>query len=188
MNASPFSWATKVLAGGALALATFLVVGLFLPTAFQVEASRLVNASPEAIFRYLDSPEGWRDWTTWPESGLERSGPSRGEGARIAWKDLDLGTGSFTITKAVPYERIEYRVEVSGGTMYTDGAITLLTEPGGVRVTWRESGDLGNNPLMGYWGLLMEPAQSEELAKGLERLAELATAEPPPAAQPLDVH
>lgn len=188
MSPSPFSWSTKVLAGGALLLGAFLLVGLLLPTAYQVEASRLVAASPEAIFRYLDSPEGWRDWTTWPESGLERTGPRRGEGAQIAWNDLDLGTGSFTITRAVPDERVEYRVELSGGAMYTDGSITLVEEPGGVRVTWRESGDLGNNPLMGYWGLFMEPAQSEELAKGLERLAALAAAEPPPPGEPLDVH
>jgi hypothetical protein len=53
-------------------------------------------------------------------------------------------------------------------------------------VTWREEGDLGWNPLMGYWALSMNRAQSQELAKGLDRLRSVAldaaTAAPPGAA------
>jgi uncharacterized protein YndB with AHSA1/START domain len=189
MSASPFSWATKVLAAGALVLVAILTVGWLLPTRWVAEATVLVPAPREAIFRYLDSPEGWRDWTTWPESGLERQGPARGEGAKLSWNDLDLGSGSFTLTTVREPETVEYRVEINAGGMYTDGSITLEDEPGGVRVTWRESGDLGeNNPLMGYWGLAMERAQSEELAKGLDRLATLATAPAPTDAVPLDLH
>jgi len=189
MPPSPISWAVKVLGAGALLLAGFLVVGWLLPTGWAVEASAVVPAPREAIFRYLDSPEGWRDWTTWPERGLERSGPPRGEGARLAWSDVDLGTGSFTLTAVRAPDLVEYRVEIDGGAMHTDGSITLTDEGGGVRVTWRERGDLGtNNPLMGYWGLAMEDAQSEELQKGLERLATLATAAPPTPVEAADVH
>jgi hypothetical protein len=43
-----------------------------------------------------------------------------------------------------------------------------------VRITWRERGNLGQNPLMGYWALSMDRAQSDELVKGLERLAVVA--------------
>jgi hypothetical protein len=174
MSASPFSWATKILGGGALLLTLLLAVGWLLPTEWKAEASAVMPVAPEAIFRFLDSPEGWREWTPWPESGVERSGPPRGEGARLSWNDLELGTGSFTLTTVREPERVEYRVEVSGGAMRTDGVIALTAEAGGVRVSWRESGDLGNNPLMGYWGLSMERAQGEELAKGLERLATVA--------------
>jgi hypothetical protein len=188
MNASPFRWATKVLGGGALLLTGFLVVGWLLPTRWVAEASAIVPAPREAIFRYLDSPEGWRDWTTWPEAGIERSGPSRGEGARLAWNHVDIGAGSFTLTRVQAPDLVEYHVEVGGGGMYTDGVITLADDPEGVRVTWRETGDLGENPLMGYWGLAMEGAQREELQKGLDRLTALATAEAPPAGEPLDIH
>jgi hypothetical protein len=38
-------------------------------------------------------------------------------------------------------------------------------------VRWREEGDLGRNPLMGYWALSMDGAQSDELQKSLDRLA-----------------
>ena len=45
----------------------------------------------------------------------------------------------------------------------------------GVRVTWHEEGNLGRNPLMGYWAFFMDRAQATELEKGLVRLGELAT-------------
>jgi len=173
MSRSPFSIGVKVLGGGAAVGALFIVVGYLLPTDFEARAERVTGVGADAIFRYLDSPEGWREWTPWPESGLERSGPERGEGARITWDDPELGSGSFTLTRVVPSQRVEYRVEVEG-TMRTEGELILTPDSGGVRMSWVERGDLGRNPLMGWWGLSMERAQSAELDKGLERLENVA--------------
>jgi uncharacterized protein YndB with AHSA1/START domain len=173
LSQSPFSLGTKILAGGALVLALFLLVGYLLPTEWEANAENLAELPAEAVFRFIDSPEGWRDWTTWPQSGVERSGPGRGEGARLSWNDPELGSGSFTLTRVVRPERVEYTVDV-GGSMRTAGVLTLSEEPGGVRITWRERGNLGQNPLMGYWALSMDRAQSDELVKGLERLAVVA--------------
>ena len=166
---TPFSIGVIVLGGGGLLGVLFLVVGYLLPTDFEASAERVVDVPAEAVFRFLDSPEGWRDWTTWPESGLERTGPARGEGARLAWDDPELGTGSFTLTRVVAPERVEYRVEV-GSSMLTEGIVELTGTTRGTRVAWRERGHLGRNPLMGWWALSMDRAQSDELAKGLERL------------------
>lgn len=173
MSASPFSIGVKVLGGGAVLGVAFIVVGYLLPTEFEARAERVAGLSAEEIFRYLDSPEGWRDWTAWPESGLERTGPARGEGARITWNDPELGSGSFTLTSVAPNERVAYRVEVEG-TMLTEGTLTLAPEGGGVRMTWVERGAFDRNPLMGWWTLSMDRAQSAELVKGLERLERVA--------------
>ncbi|HSH74863.1 MAG TPA: SRPBCC family protein [Longimicrobiales bacterium] len=175
MSRSPFSFGTKVLAAAAGVLALFLVVGYLLPADWEAEATAHVDALPAVVFRFVDSPEGWREWTSWPESGIERSGPERGQGAQVSWNDPELGTGSFALTRVSEPERVEYRVEV-GGSMLTEGAIALAVEGDGVRITWRERGDLGRNPLMGYWALFMDRAQSEELGKSLERLAVVAAA------------
>lgn len=169
----PFSIGVIVLGGGAVIGILFLAVGYLLPTDFEATAERVVDLPAEAVFRYLDSPEGWRDWTTWPESGLERTGPERGEGARIAWDDPELGSGSFTLTRVAAPRRVEYRVEV-GGSMLTEGSLALTDATGGVRLEWRERGSLGRNPLMGWWSLSMDRAQSNELTKGLERLETVA--------------
>jgi hypothetical protein len=179
VSTSPFSFGTKILGGGAVLLSTFLLIGFLLPGSWEAEASYVIPADAEAVLPFIDSPEGWREWTPWPEVGVERTGPERGAGARLAWDDPELGAGSFTLQTTRP-ERVEYSVDIGEGAMHANGVVTLTAEDSGVRVLWHEDGDLGRNPLMGYWALSMGRAQSEELEKGLERLATLvAQAEGP---------
>jgi hypothetical protein len=173
MSRGPLSIGPLVLGGGGALLVLFLLVGWLLPQDWEAEASALIPATAAAVYPLLDSPEGWRQWTPWPESGVERSGPTRGEGATLSWDDPDLGAGSFAIVGATEPARVDYAVRVDDGAMRTDGTLSLTPEAGGVRIDWREEGDLGWNPLMGYWALSLSRAQSEELAKGLDRLRTL---------------
>ncbi len=183
MNRSPFSFGVWILGGGAALLAAFLLVGYLLPGSWEAEASRVISGSTDEVLVHLDSPEGWQNWTPWPETGVERSGPARGAGARLAWDDPDLGTGSFTLDEAAP-SGVAYSVNVGDGAMLSTGSLTLTPTEGGVRVDWREAGDFGWNPLMGYWALSMGRAQSEELSKGLERLDSLVSASAPSGSEP----
>lgn len=182
MSRGPFSFGTVILGGGAALLALFLLVGWLLPQNWEAEASAHIAAPPAAVYALLDSPEGWRRWTPWPESGVERTGPTRGPGATLSWDDPELGTGSFEIVGATEPARVDYAVRVDDGAMRTDGTLNLTAEADGVRVDWREQGDLGWNPMMGYWALSLSRAQSEELAKGLERLRALAADPSAPSA------
>jgi hypothetical protein len=172
MSDSPFSFGTKVLGTGALFLCALLALGVVLPATWEAEAAALLPAAPHNAFAYLDSPEGWLAWTPWPDSSTI-SGPARGAGSTLTWDDTEFGSGSFSIVQAEAPTHVSYRVEVNGGRMWTDGTLELTAEGSGTRVRWREEGDLGRNPLMGYWALSMDRAQSEELQKSLERLATL---------------
>ena len=175
----PISLGTRILGGAALLLACFLVTGFLLPATWEVERETHLDAPPEAVFRLLDAPEGWRAWTRWPDSGLVTDGPQRGAGARISWDDPDLGAGSFRIVEAAANDFVRYTVEVQGGAMRTRGTVRLSAAGAGTRVAWHETGDFGRNPLMGYWALFMERAQGREMEKSLERLAAAATAAAP---------
>lgn len=168
---SLFGPGTFVLGGGAIILIGLLVVGFFLPSEWSASAERSVDADPTAVLALLDAPEGWRQWTTWPDS-TERHGPERGAGATMSWEDRELGSGSFRIEEASA-SAVSYAVEVAGvgGSLTTRGTISLTAAATGTTIRWEERGDLGNNPLMGWWGLTMERAQSRELAKSLDQLA-----------------
>ncbi|MEM7415730.1 MAG: SRPBCC family protein [Gemmatimonadota bacterium] len=168
---SLFGPGTLVLGGGAVILIGLLVVGLFLPSEWSASAERAVAADAETVLTLLDAPEGWREWTTWPDS-TQRSGPDRGTGARMSWEDRELGSGSFRIEEATA-SSVSYAVEVAGvgGSLITRGTITLIEGSTGTTIQWEERGDLGSNPLMGWWGLTMERAQSRELTKSLDQLA-----------------
>lgn len=170
MNRTPFGPGTLILGGAALLLIAVLVIGFLLPADWEASASTVIDASAEEVYGHLDTPEGWQSWTAWPDSGLVRSGPDRGAGARMAWDDEELGAGAFEIVDAVPLERVIYTVAVNDGAMRTQGALTLSEDPGGILVAWFERGDLGRNPLMGYWALFMDRAQTAELERSLDRL------------------
>jgi hypothetical protein len=172
-----FGPGTIVLGGGAVALVLFLAVGFFLPTEWASEAVATLDTEPDEILAFLDSPEGWQSWTTWPDSSLVRSGPQRGPGAAISWDEREVGSGSFTI-QTVDSRVVTYAVEVAGAggaSMLTSGSVTMSTRGEGTVVRWEETGDLGRNPLMGYWSLSMGRAQRVEMEKGLERLREVTS-------------
>lgn len=183
MGDSPFSLGTKILGGAAALLVLLLLLGYLLPAEWEAAAEAHIAAPPADLFPYVATPEGWRSWTPWPDSGLVRGGPARGPGARLTWENRELGSGVFTIVEVEPSERVGYTVEVEGGSMRTTGSVTLEADAAGTRVTWREAGNLGSNPLMGYWARSMGRAQSTELSKGLDRLRTLVTGSgAPPAA------
>jgi len=181
MTRSIFGPGTVVLGGGAVLLVGFLAVGFFLSGTWSATVEARVAASPGELAPYLESPEGWRSWTTWPDS-VQGSGPERGPGATMSWADPELGTGSFRIEEVDADGGVTYSVEVGGvgGALRTDGVITLVASGDSTLVRWREEGDLGRNPLMGYWALSMERAQSAEMEKSLGRLDEVVRSGPSP--------
>jgi hypothetical protein len=175
---------TLILGAGAVLLVGFLAVGYALPGTWEARADTILTVSPEEVAPLLDSPEGWRAWTTWPDSGLVRSGPERGGGASVSWDDRELGSGTFTVEDVEAAGSVTYSVEVAGvggSAMRTSGRISLERVPDGTRVAWQERGDLGSNPLMGWWARSMRRAQSTEMAKGLARLGAAAAAGKPAA-------
>ena len=169
---SPFSFGTRILGAGAILLFLFLGLGFLLPGTWTARSVRVVAADPSDVYRYLDTPDGWRAWTAWPDSGVVVEGPERGVGARMSWNDFELGDGTFEITEVVPASSVRYRVAVQGGALQTRGTVSLEAVPGGTRVAWSEEGDFGWNPLMGYWALLMDRVQAREMDRSLRTLSE----------------
>lgn len=171
MKRGLFGPGTLVLGGGALLLIALLVVGFVLPKEWSATAEGRIDASVAEVLPYLDSPEGWRSWTTWPDS-TTRSGPERGAGSEIRWADHELGSGSFRIDEAGA-EGVSYAVEVTGvgSPMVTRGRIELVSTGTGTALRWSEEGDLGSNPLMGWWGLWMDRLQGTELRKSIDQLS-----------------
>lgn len=175
------SLAVRFFGGGAVLLLLFLGIGFVLPGNWTVERQAVLPVPPEEVFPFLDSPEGWAEWTPWPESGAERSGPPRGTGSSRRWDDAEWGDGIFTITAAEPPRSIAYRVEVEEGSLVTEGSILLEPAHGDSTLArWVETGDFGWNPLLGWISLLMDRLQGREMERSLHRLGERVSRPAPP--------
>jgi hypothetical protein len=159
----------------AVVFTALLLVGLILPGTWEVERSLEMPVAPEDVFAYVNDVSLWAAWTDWPDDAAERFGPPTGVGAGRSWNDAEFGDGVFTIVESVTGERVRYRVEVEDGAMITEGTIALDPLEDGTRVTWRETGDFGWNPILGYVARAMERLQGRELEMGLERLREASS-------------
>jgi uncharacterized protein YndB with AHSA1/START domain len=153
-----------------LVLLTLLAIGFLLPSEWEAERSAVIAAPPEAIFPHVESAEAWSRWTPSPDTGVELFGPQRGEGSGRRWDDPGYGKGEFVITRSDPPRAVRYEVEVEGGAIRVLGEIRLQEEADGTRIHWREEGDFGWNPLLGYLAGRMTELQGAQLEASLRSL------------------
>ncbi len=159
----------KIFSGIAAVLVTFMLLGLLLPGTWSAEASIEIQAPAAQVFPYLNDLSRWDTWTNWGDIESALSDPPRGVGASRSWDDPNFGSGSVTITSSSAPTLVRYEVEVEGGASVS-GELRIEAIGGVSRVTWREEGDLGRNPLMGYVARSMPRSQGAQLAEGLEKL------------------
>jgi hypothetical protein len=156
----------------ALMLALF-VIGVALGGAWSGEATLTVRAPADVVFDLVESPRLWDEWTPWPEVAFAYEGPPSGTGAKRSWDDPAVGVGSFTVTEARRPSVVRYQVELEGGAP-TWGVFAMESVPEGTRVTWREEGDFGRNPLLGWAALSLRRRHGRQLEDRLRGLATVA--------------
>jgi hypothetical protein len=165
----------------AVAVASFVVVGLLLPSSWSVRRERTLRATPESIFPLIaDFARGWTRWSPFgraqdPTLELEFFGPGSGVGAGQRWKGKKLGVGSMVITRADPETGIVYELD-AGGFRLT-GTIALERHGGETLVRWTDEGDVGRNLFFRYLTkLLVERFVGKDLARGLANLESVLAA------------
>lgn len=165
---------------GLLALLVVLtLVSFFLPRQVHVERSRVMAASPHALYEQVNTLRNWEQWSPWhkidPQMGLTYSGPAAGPGATYSWtsKDANVGNGRLEILRAVPDQRIDTRMDfMENGT--ATSTYLFESEAAGTKVTWMMDSDMGLNPAARYMGLLMDRLVGSDFERGLESLEQAA--------------
>jgi hypothetical protein len=154
-------------------LLLYLLLGLLLPGRWEAEAEAVIQASPEELFPLLNNLEAWARWSPMPESGQETFGSVSGVGAGLRWDDPQYGVGEVRIISSQANAEVGYEVEVEGGALKIQGLLTLEGEERGTRISWRESGDFGWNPLMGFAARGMASSQGDAMRESLTTLGQL---------------
>jgi len=153
-------------------LVTFMVVGFLLPGTWSAEVSIEVPANPELVYPLLADLGRWGEWTQWSEVESTISDPPYGSEAVRSWDDAQYGSGSVTITESRATDLVRYRVRI-GEQAEVIGTLEVAASPNGSVVTWREEGDFGRNPLMGYVARTMSDSQERQLSESLGTLKDL---------------
>ena len=162
---------------GAIVL-LLLLGGLFLPSAFSVQRSAVINAPPKKIYDLVVEPKKWMQWSVWakrdPDMKVTYSGPPFGMGARWSWVSKSEGTGSMEFTRVEPDRAVEYALSFPDFGMRSSGALRLEPQGDATRITWTNSGDVGGNPLKHYLAAMMDRMVGPDFEAGLANLKKLA--------------
>lgn len=171
-------WLKRIVLGVVVLVAILLVVGMLLPSGFKVQRSVDIAAPPSKIFPLIASPRQWKSWSVWnrrdPAMKIEYSGPESGAGAKWSWQSKSEGDGIMEFTAAIADQRVDYALDFPEFDMRSKGQLLLQASGAGTRVTWTNEGDVGNNPVNRYFGVMMDSMVGPDFQAGLANLKELA--------------
>jgi hypothetical protein len=170
----PYKIIGLVFAAIAALFGGFMLLGLLLPGGWRAERTVDIAAPPEVLFAYVNGASRWAEWTPTLESGSVAFGPAEGSGSGRRWDDATYGNGEFVITSSEAPREVGYEVLVEDGAIRIVGRMQLEPTPSGTRLTWREEGDFGWNPLLGYMAGRMEELQGAQMDASLASLRQIA--------------
>lgn len=173
----------KILGGLAVLVLLLVVAAFFLPRQYRVERSAEIAAPAETVFPLVADLRNWSAWGIWyerdpamVETFSEDPGPDA-VGGWVAWTSASQGSGVARLTGLQPYSKATYNLGFEGFDLESEGAFAVEPLPaGGVRVTWSDAGDLGNNPLYRWLGLALDGMVGGDFEAGLANLKLLAEA------------
>ncbi|MGH7289259.1 MAG: SRPBCC family protein [Myxococcota bacterium] len=118
------------------------------PSAFVIERSAAIDASPELVYRHIASLRAMDAWSPWVKMDahmkVNYEGPEAGVGARSSWEGPEMGKGRLTITAVRPNAEVEMKLEMLAPMQATNRIVfTLVPAQEGTRVTWRMEGTNG---------------------------------------------
>lgn len=167
-------------------VALFLLVGLFLPTSYDVSRTIVIDKQVETVYDYVLDFNKRAMWDPWvrnePDAKTNISGPEKSIGSRWSWEGEKTGTGSITIIEMKPNKMIKSELKfVSPRPSKSTVHWTFTDKEDSTEVTWSFSGNL-SYPIERYVGLRMDALLGPDFKKGLQNLKQ--TIESLPDEQP----
>jgi len=157
-----------------------LIVGLCMPKEWTVERSLAVNAAPAKIHPLVGNLEGWPWWMPWmeedPAMKLTFEGKAGEPGSKMIWKSEKMGNGRLTVTRSDPATGLDYEMVMDEFTEPAHGSIRYSVEGSVTRLTWKDTGTFGSNPVLRLFGPLMEGMLEHYFDKGLANVKTIVEA------------
>lgn len=155
-------------------MVTFVVVGMFLPQTRHVERSAVIVATPSEVFQQINNPKSFNQWSPWakldPNAQYTFVGPESGKGAGMTWSSNNkgVGSGSWMIRDVTENEHVTMDLDFGQGG--ASSTFDLKPEGVGTQIIWGFDMDMGMNPMLRWFGLMMENWVGADYEKGLTDL------------------
>jgi uncharacterized protein YndB with AHSA1/START domain len=130
----------------AVIIVVFVVIVATRPDDFRVTRTATIAAPAAVVFEQVNDLHKWEAWSPWAKLDLSAKtsyeGPPSGVGATFHWDgNMDVGTGSMTITESRPGELVRFRLEFVKPFKGTNTAeFDFKTEGNQTTVTWSTFG------------------------------------------------
>jgi carbon monoxide dehydrogenase subunit G len=150
------------------------------PDTFRIERARIIKATPDAVFGFIDDLHRFNSWNpfarTDPSLRLVYSGPASGIGAAYQWDGTGkAGTGQMEIVGSSPPSGVTMRLEFKK-PFAAKNLVTFTLTPDGpaTKVTWAMTGQ--STYLQKLFGTIfnMDKMVGGEFDNGLTNLKALA--------------
>lgn len=124
-----------------LAIAIFLIAGLFVPKDFHYEKTQEMAVSKDKVWDNVKALRNHDKWSQWrvldPNMKVEYKGTDGAVGSSMEWTSSHskVGNGTQTITNVVDGERIDSKVEFDGRGE-VDSYLFVQGDSSSSKVTW----------------------------------------------------
>lgn len=159
----------------------FLIYVAVKPAAMTISRELVVNATPEALFPYLNNSKKMNDWMPWQDSDpsvhMQYSGPEEGVGSKSSWESTGkMGVGNAVIVESTPAKSVKSQLTYTKPMEMSQLAELSLNpvQEGGTLVRWSVDGH--NGFFFRLFGVFMniDKTVGGEFEKGLLKLKTLA--------------
>lgn len=180
--------AKKIGIGVAVVVVVFLLVVVTRPDTYHVERSKVISATPDAVYGHVADFQKWNAWSPWekldPNMKKTYGGTHNSVGATYTWVGNDkAGAGDMTIASLEPGKRVE--IDLHFVKPFEDRSKTRFKfepEGQGTKVTWAMDGN--HNFISKAMCLFMDMDKmiGKDFENGLDSMKQVSEAAPAPAA------
>lgn len=167
-------WLKLISFGFFVFIVTLILIAYLLPARQSVQRHRDIEAPAARIWPLIANPKAWQQWAAWnqrdPAMKITYEGSESGAGAKWTWDSNSEGKGSMTFDTAETEKLLTYTLSFPDMGSAAKGRIELTPQGSGTRVTWSFETDLGNNPVMRWFGLALPGFVGKDFDEGLANL------------------
>jgi hypothetical protein len=146
---------------------------------YKISRQQIINASPEAIFPWINNSKKTNEWMPWKDSDpnvqMKYSGPDEGVGSVSSWDSSgNMGVGKAEVVESIPNKLVKTQLTYTKPMEMSQLAeISLAPAANGTMVTWSVS---GTNNFIGRvfcFFMNMDKMVGGEFEKGLTNLRKI---------------